>query len=384
MKILVITECYPSQKQPQYSVFIKQQLDELRKLGCRADVLVPIKGEKHGEVKKIEDAVEVRYILPYCIDRYELFMRYTGEKICGKVNELLKTQNYELIAVHITSDTILEAALLLGTKWNIPVVQHYHGLNVWKNYIVKHPYREEWYAKRRKKIMLKCSAVIGVSNKVSNVIRERIQSVPVHTVYNGVDLQMFYPVDCLTDTSKRLKIITVANLIPIKGLDYLIAAFARVYQKYPAATLDIIGQGILEEKLKAQAEELHISHAVNFLGRQDYSDVAKYMRESDIFVLSSFYEAIGCVYLEAMGCGLPIVGTRSMGIAELIQDGENGMLAEEKNVDSIFEKIMYLADHPEIAKNIGKAGRITVQKYTWEASAKSLNKIYQSLIEEVK
>lgn len=380
MKILVISECYPSEKQPQYSVFIKQQLDELRNLGYIVDVLVPIRSKIKERLICVKDAVEPRYVLSYCTDRYEFFLHYNGKKICNKINALVQKERYDLIAVHITSDTVLYAALLLGNKWQIPVVQHYHGLNIWNNYVVKHPYREKWYAKRREKLLSNCASIIGVSNKVSDIVKRRIHTVPVYTVYNGVDLKLFYPEEHKKDFSKRLNIITVANLIPIKGLKYLIEAFSKVYKRYPYASLKIIGEGFLEDELKEQTKYLHINRAVIFLGKQNYKDVSKYMRESDIFVLPSFYEAIGCVYLEAMGCELPIIGIKSMGIAELIQDGVNGTLVEEKNSDSIFEKIIYLAEHPDIAINIGKAGRFTAQKYTWEASAKNLNKIYQRLI----
>lgn len=384
MKILAISSCYPSEEHSQYCVFIKQQLDELRNMGNRIDVLVPQKGIAENQIIYQRDKIENRYIMPELshtnlIDAISEFD--TESKRCGSLIENFARNNgYEIIVVHITSDVYLAAAVYAGKRLRIPVIQHYHGLNVWKNYIEPHPYIAKFNALRRRAILKKCDAIIGVSEKVTNIIKEKIHDVPVYTVYNGVDLTRFrYSMHCC-DPLKSLKMITVANLIPIKGINYLIDAFAKVKQMYPTATLEVIGNGYLMGDLKKQCEDLGVRESVFFAGTQPYDEVAKRMEQSDLFVLPSFYEAIGCVYLEAMGCGLPTIGTAGMGIDEVIEHKKNGLLVKERNSDSVYEAIMQLVQNPDLFQEISMAGHRTAESFTWKKSAEDAQGVYEMAI----
>lgn len=384
MKILAISSCYPSEDHSQYCVFIKQQLDELRDMGNRIDVLVPKKGIAVNQIIYQRDKVENRYIMPELCNK-NLMSAILGfdtesKKYGALIEDFARNNGYEIIVVHITPDVYLAAAVYAGKRLRIPVIQHYHGLNVWKNYIEPHPYIARYNALRRKAVLKKCSAIIGVSGKVTDIIKEKIHNVPVYTVYNGVDLTRFrYNVHCC-DPMTSLKIITVANLIPIKGINYLIDAFARVKQMYPIATLEVIGNGYLMEDLKKQCEDLGVKESVFFAGTQPYDEVAKRMEQSDLFVLPSFYEAIGCVYLEAMGCGLPTIGTVGMGIDEVIEHKRNGLLVKERNSDSVYDAIMQLVQNPELFQEISMAGHRTAENFTWKKSAEDAQSVYEEAI----
>lgn len=377
MRILTISEVYPSEDKPQYGVFIKQQMDEMKKLGHEIDVLVPIRGNRNTTIaEKFFDGTTV-FSVEYRVIRYELFLKRAAYESYQQLKALIEKNKYDILAVHITGDTILKIISDIGKDLGIAVVAHYHGLNVWKEYVSRHRIREACYAKRRAKILKKSRAIVGVSDKVSDIVRERMKSVPVYTVYNGVEITLFYPQD---EKENLFTIVGVGNLIPIKGFRFLIEAFGKLYSERKDIRLKIIGDGIEYEALKEQVENNNLKDVITFFGKVPYEEVANEMRKSHLFVLPSYYEALGCVYLEAMACGIPTIGVKGVGIDEIIVDGENGLLVEQQSVNSIYEKIKAVINDADFAKELGENGRKTAVQYTWAASAKTLDEIYRSIL----
>lgn len=377
MRILTISEVYPSPEQPQYGVFIKQQVDELKKLGNDVDVLRPMRGSRNAQMEQASWADTTVYSMEYRVIRYELFLKQAAHAFYTQLKRLVKQNNYDVLAVHITSDTVLKIATDIGRELKIAVVAHYHGLNVWREYVSRHRTREGVYARRRAKMLKETQAIVGVSDKVCEVVRERITDVPVYTVYNGVETELFYPQG---EKAEAFTIVGVGNLIPIKGFRFLIDAFAKIYQDNPCAHLSIIGDGVERTALEAQVRSLGLDGAVTFFGKLPYEQVAERMRRSHLFVLPSYYEALGCVYLEAMACGLPTIGVRGLGIDEIIRDGENGLLVEPQDVDSLYGAIKAILENGALAEKIGQSGCATALNYTWRASAEMLNRVYRSIV----
>ncbi len=378
MHILIISECYPTPEAPQYGIFVKQQADALKALGNTFDVLIPQNTGAAGELQMQDD--EGCYRISYRLFRYNLFPRIAAKKYYEQVYKLLAAKCYDAVSVHITSDAILQLTVVACNKLNIPVVAHYHGLNVWEEFTSRHPHREKWYAHKREKSLRGTQAIVGVSQKVTDIIRTRLpEKPPSYTVYNGVDVQKFTPAEKVPGV---FRIIGVGNLIPIKGFSYLIQAFARLYGERDDISLHIIGQGSQREKLEALARELGVGQKVTFYGNQPYDTVARVISGSDLFVLPSYYEALGCVYLEAMACGVPAIGVEGMGIDEIITDGEDGYLVNPCDADDLYKKMKQALSDPAALTEIGKAAYKTAQNYTWEASAKRLNDIYQGLVKQ--
>ena len=307
MHILTISEVYPSKDKPQYGVFIKQQIDELKKIGHCIDILMPIRSNKNGEIiETFWDDTKI-YTVEYRVNRYELFLMQTAKAVYLQLKELIKRNQYDILAVHITGDAILNIIIDIGKKLGIAVVAHYHGLNVWKEYNNKHRLRESFYACRRSKILKYAQAIVGVSDKVCEIVREKISNIPVYTVYNGVETELFYPQKEKNDV---FTIVGVGNLIPIKGFRYLIDAFAQIYENDKNVCLKIIGEGVERGELEEKVKTLGLTGVVTFLGKLPYEQVSEQMRTSNLFVLPSYYEALGCVYLEAMACGIPTIGVK--------------------------------------------------------------------------
>ncbi|HDS46313.1 MAG TPA: glycosyltransferase family 1 protein [Methanomicrobia archaeon] len=172
-----------------------------------------------------------------------------------------------------------------------------------------------------------------------------------------------------------LQLLTVANITPLKGLDTLIEALARLND--PALTLDIIGDEHREprysQRLKARVTRYGLENRVRFHGQQPPDKLASYYADADIFVLPSLCEAFGIVVAEAMAFGLPIVATRCGGIPELVTDGENGFLVPPNDSASLADAIQKLAADPTLRDHCGRRSyEKTRNLNTWDECGKQI------------
>ena len=149
------------------------------------------------------------------------------------------------------------------------------------------------------------------------------------------------------------EICTVGRMIACKGFDDLIRAFARFRQTHPDYRLVLYGDGPELEPLRQLAQSC-APEAVNFPGR--VQDVAEKLARAEMFVLSSHLEGLPNTLVEAMACGLPCVATDCpMGPAELIRDGENGLLVPVSDTEAMARAMARIADDPAFARRLGAA-----------------------------
>jgi len=142
--------------------------------------------------------------------------------------------------------------------------------------------------------------------------------------------------------------------------------------------LDIVGRGPEQSRLQVLAQQLGIGNRVRFLGIQPRQQVAAAMRRCTVFALPSRYEGLGCVYLEAMSAGKPVIGCRGQGVGEIIRHGSNGFLVGPENERELALALtMLLRDEPR-RRNLGAAARDTiVERLTLAHQAESLQRIYR-------
>ncbi|MGJ3263623.1 MAG: glycosyltransferase [Salinarimonas sp.] len=144
------------------------------------------------------------------------------------------------------------------------------------------------------------------------------------------------------------RIVTVGRLVEKKGTEFLLRALARARREEPDLELTIVGTGPLEANLKALASSLGLDDAVRFRGALPHDAVRAALAEADVFALPSVtaqdgdMEGIPVSLMEAMAAGLPVVSTRHSGIPELIGDGEEGLLAPERDSDTLADHLVRL------------------------------------------
>ena len=379
MKILFVTTCYPDEGNSHYCVFLEQQAKALFDGSNRVDVLFI----KEGGTDKKEYVFNGVPVTEYPIRRskkYEIIIPTSLSKSDSRGLEKIISGGYDIISFHFGGNKIKRSLIKICRKLDIPIVLHFHGLNVWYEYKEKYKLLYAWYRLQYKRIYKKANAAVGVSDKVSGNFSKRVKTVPVYTVYNGVDIDRF-PYNNKTGFMKPLRLLCVANLIELKGQDLLIKAVAELGKKGIDCELTLVGKGPFKNRLEELAEDSGVSEKVFFKGELPYDEISPVMHDSDIFVMPSHYEALGCVYIEAMASGMITVGVKGQGIDELIDNNKNGFLVSPKSVTSIVETVeSILATDPERISQISAAARETAKKFTWSNSAKSLLEVYEKTI----
>ncbi|GAB4432838.1 MAG: hypothetical protein OHK0040_03020 [bacterium] len=140
----------------------------------------------------------------------------------------------------------------------------------------------------------------------------------------------------------------------------------------------VAGRDKNELQIKARLKEMGCDDVVHFYGYMPPQNIPSFLMSSHLFAMPSYVEAFGLVYLEAMACGVPVVGTINGGTKELIKDGENGFLCDPLRTDDIADKIRKLLN-PATRKRIIEKGYETVDKYPIDNSISGTIKIYEKL-----
>ena len=170
----------------------------------------------------------------------------------------------------------------------------------------------------------------------------------------------------------------MGRLDPQKGYDYLLHTAVKLKQEIPDWHLDIFGSGDDEEMLKELAKKLQVDDFVSF--HPPTKEVAKELCNSGMYVMSSRFEGLPMVLLEAQECGLPIVSFDCPeGPSEVIHDGEDGFLVPLADTDALAEKIITLAKDQEMRKRFGQAAKINCQQFSPEKVGEMWLKLFSAL-----
>jgi teichuronic acid biosynthesis glycosyltransferase TuaC len=190
-----------------------------------------------------------------------------------------------------------------------------------------------------------------------------------------VDAEMFCPG---LELKSPLTVLSVGNLIPIKGHALLLRAFARMVELVPECFLEIFGDGPERVNLIGLAQELGISGRVRFRGRQSREMIAEAMRRCALFALPSSYEGLGCAYLEAMASGKAAIGCRGQGIEEIIEHGKNGFLISPGSEAELGDCLRMLLQNEDFRSRMGANARgVVLHRHTLEHQARQLTAVYR-------
>ena len=192
-------------------------------------------------------------------------------------------------------------------------------------------------------------------------------------VFNGVKLE-----NCLPKNDYELhgdfKIIHVGSLSPRKNHLCLIAAFKSFHDRHPESELWLIGEGAERRAIENCIAANGLAGNVKLFGLQ--SNVYPYLHEADVFALPSIYEGMPMSIIEAMGTGLPIVATSVGGIPDMIENGKEGILVENK-AESLAEAFEEYYCSENLREERGQKAKERAQEFSATAMAEQYLKIYK-------
>ena len=240
----------------------------------------------------------------------------------------------------------------------------------WHSFLVM----QKFVAKRLNKIVVPSrSSILDIKNEF------KVDEAKMERVMNGIDLNVFYPDPKIPKIKQR--IVTVASAdVPLKGLDYLLKALAKLVQTYPNISLSVIGEQKRGGHTERLISKLNLNERIKFFSNLNQDDLRKIYCESEIAVVPSLYEGFGFAAIEAMACGIPLVSSSGGALPEVIKDA--GIIIPPKDSEEIFNSIKLLLSSPDISDNlIAKALKRVNSKFSWNVIAEKLEKIYQKEIE---
>lgn len=380
---------YPNAVMYMPGVFVHEQVKALIKIGINVKVFAPIpytpflisnlntKWSLYNKIPayEIKDGIKIFHTNYIAIPR-GILKEYWSYSYVSSIMKIIQRNNefrhIDLIHAHgsLPDDY---AAYLLSRELKIPYIVTVHGETINTLYLQKRKFRKSKLA------LQNANAVIGVSSKVIKKISELTgRRDNVFSVLNGYKKAKNNYSNL--NSREELTILFAGNMVKSKGCDYLLKAYSRLSRKYPAIHLFVAGGGNLLEKMKRLANKLDVEDRVTFTGTLMHEDMLELISKCDVFILPSYDEAFGIVYLEAMSFNKPIIGTEGEGICDIVIDNINGLLVKPKNVDSISYKLEQLINSPELRKKLGNNGYETVKNLTWERNAQFMKDIYNNII----
>lgn len=385
LRSLLFSTLYPSAARPGHGQFIETRLRELLATGAvDARVVAPVPWffsthPRFGERARmaLTPLHETRHGIQVEHPRY-LLPPKIGETVspfvlaAGALRTLRRLQgegfDFDLIDAHyFYPDGV--AAALLGGWLRKPVVITARGSDL--NVLGQHPlprHMMQWATRQAAASAAVCKALADV------LLSWGTPAHKVHVWRNGVDLRRFTPLP-RDQCRQRLGlsgdplVMSVGNLVPIKGHSLTIDAVAILSRRRPATRLVLVGDGPEHARLQAQARELGIDDRVTFVGRIANEDLPAWYSAADITMLSSVNEGWANVLLESMACGTPVVATDVGGSAEVVAHPDAGRLLPRRDPELAAGLLEQLANEGPLENSV----RHYAEQFDWaDTSARQL------------
>ena len=312
-----------------------------------------------------------------------------------------QSEKFDVIHAHDTA-LFLDAAKKLSIKSNKPLIIEFHAVR--KDYVpnmvipafrMEIPcsgrIRDTYYEERKIKDALNnCNHVITLTQPLKNWICNyyKIKKDNVTVVPNGVDINKFTP-KYKENSGRKKEILNLSNKVimyagvlnQINGISEFANIIPSIITERPDTTFVFIGHGPEEDKIIALSKKYP---QVKFLPVVPYDEMPIYYQMCNLFIIPrpstiSAETVTPLKLLEVMAMEKPVLGSNVGGIAEVIKHGENGYLFEKGNMESFKKTLLEVLDTDD--NQIGKNARKTiVDNYTWDKSAKILQKVYEDLV----
>jgi len=269
------------------------------------------------------------------------------------------------------------AGAKLKEKYDVPFLITAHGYDIYDL-----PFRDEEWKQKIKYVLNAADHIITVSNSNLECIKELNVKTPVTVLPNGYRSELFHPRNS-NECRKKLNlpldkkiILTVGNLVEIKGHKYLIEAMSEIVKHRKDVLCIIVGGGKLQGKLEKQINAKGLNDHIRLAGGKLHDEIPIWMNACDLFVLPSLNEGNPTVMFECLGCGKPFVGTTVGGVPEIIVSDDYGSVCEPADFKELAENILLSLDREWDSGKI----REYAKQFTWDEISKDILDIYSNLV----
>lgn len=372
------------------SVYVRQLARELPRRGFQVDIFTRRTDPETPTVVPLDDGARVIHLRggpAEDLDKVQVYshlpeMAYNLLRFAEE-----EGLSYRLLHSHYWLSGL--AAHWLKTRWDLPHVAMFHTLGEVKNHARLGEREPSLRIEGERKIVASADRLVAPNyQERSQLVRfygaspAKIEIIPC-----GVDLDLFRPLGKamarrkLGLTGRRI-ILFVGRMDPLKGLDILLQAVARLDDREGLQVLVVGGSLEGDEKLSVytgMAREMGIAHQVTFLGSLEHEELPLYYNAADLCVVPSYYESFSLVAVEALACGTPIIASRVGGLMGIVRDGETGFLVPWRCPDPFSERLETLLGNDMLRENFGRAARKSVERFAWPNIAARIQEMYEDV-----
>ena len=282
---------------------------------------------------------------------------------------------------------------LLASGWLLELLRHVPGLRRLVYVHGEEITTDDDYDpgfRRRRRALLAADRIVVVSRFTRRAVLDLLgeaEAGRIVLIENGVDTGRFRPAPRDPELLVRYRLdgqfvfVTVCRLLEKKGVDQALRAFARLWPEHPDTRYLIVGSGPYEPALRALVAELGLAGAVVFAGNVAEQELVAHYRLGDVFVMpnralpNGDTEGFGLVFLEANGCGLPVIAGRDGGSADAVRDGENGLVVDGNSVAEIHAAMRRLREDAGLRARLGRLGLAAALAADWTSRAETFLRV---------
>ncbi len=316
----------------------------------------------------IDPKVHIRYLSKVVPNKNDFKYAVKRVNIFKIIKEAIKALNILRIKRKVLIDAIdsCDSDIIISTRdYTNKYLGEYRNNNViaigWEH---NHPHGDKVIMKRLRNSCKYLDKLVVVSRELKHIYSEDFKN-------NDIKCQVEYIPNFLEKIPKKINKLDNKNIISVgrleleKGFLDLVSVFKLIELKDGEVYLNLVGDGSQKDKIFKNIVDNNISRKVKMPGYLDFEELNKLYEETSLYLMTSYTESFGLVLIEAMSHGIPVIAfSCAEGAKELINNGVNGYLINNRNEHEMADRAVKLLNNPDKLKELGENARTTALKYS--------------------